>query len=129
MKKCIWDTLLDNIIFLVDLKGHIRSYLVAQMVESPPPVCEIWVRSLGKENSLEMEMATHSSALAWKIPWTEEPGRIQSMELQSVRHDWATSLYTLHINSHSCVLIYVQGHIYLYYHKLFSFLKDCKSNI
>ena len=41
MKKCIWDTLLDNIIFLVDLKGHIRSDLVAQMVKSPPPVWEI----------------------------------------------------------------------------------------
>jgi len=48
---------------------------------------ETWVRSLGQEDPLEKEMATHSSTLAWKIPWTEEPGRLQSMGLQRVRHD------------------------------------------
>ena len=47
----------------------------------------MWVRSLGQEDPLENEMATHSNRLAWKIPWTEEPGRLQSMELQRVRHD------------------------------------------
>ena len=45
---------------------------------------EIWVQSLGEEDSLEKEMATHSSILAWKIPWTEEPGRLQSIRLQRV---------------------------------------------
>ena len=50
------------------------------------------VQSLGWEDPLEKEMATHSSILAWKIPWTEEPGRLQSMGLQRVGHDWATSL-------------------------------------
>ena len=50
---------------------------------------EMWVRSLGWENPLEKEIATHSSILAWKIPWTEEPGRLQSMGLQRVGHDWA----------------------------------------
>ena len=50
------------------------------------------VRSLGWEDPLEKEMATHSSILAWKIPWTEEPGRLQSIGLQRVEHDWATSL-------------------------------------
>ena len=52
---------------------------------------ESWVQSLGWED-LEKETATHSSILAWKIPWTEEPGRVQSMGSQRVRHDWATSL-------------------------------------
>ena len=45
---------------------------------------ETWVQSLGQEDPLEKEMATHSSTLAWKIPWTEKPGRLQSMELQRV---------------------------------------------
>ena len=49
------------------------------------------VQSLGREDSLEKEMATHSSILSWKIPWTDEPGRLQSMGSQRVRHDWATS--------------------------------------
>ena len=53
---------------------------------------ETRVRSLDWEDPLEKEMATHSSILAWKIPWTEEPGRLQSMGLKRVRHDWATSL-------------------------------------
>ena len=53
---------------------------------------ETWVQSLGQEDLLEKEMTTHSSILAWKIPWTEEPGRLQSMGSQRVRHDWVTSL-------------------------------------
>ena len=53
---------------------------------------ETWVRSLGWEDPLEKEMAIHSSTIAWKIPWTQEPGRLQSMGSQRVRHDWATSL-------------------------------------
>ena len=53
--------------------------LVAQMVKSLPAVWETWVRYLGQEDLLEKEMATHSSVLAWKIPWTEEPCRLQSM--------------------------------------------------
>ena len=50
---------------------------------------EMWVQSLGQEDPLEKEMATPSSILAWRIPWTEEPGRLQSMGLQRIRHDWA----------------------------------------
>ena len=57
---------------------------------------ETWVRSLGWEDPLEKEMATHSSTLAWKIPWMEEPGRLQSMGLQRVGHDWSTSLECFH---------------------------------
>ena len=52
---------------------------------------EMWVRSLGWEDPLEKEMATHSSILAWRIPWTEEPGGLQSKGSQRVGHDWATS--------------------------------------
>ena len=55
---------------------------------------ETWVRSLGQEDPLEKEMATHSSILAWKTQWTEEPGRLQSTGLQRVSHDWATSSHT-----------------------------------
>ena len=61
--------------------------LVAQMVKHLPTVRETWVRSLGWEDLLEKEIITHSSTLAWKIPWTEEPGRLQSMGLQRFRHD------------------------------------------
>ena len=61
--------------------------LVAQMVKHLPAMWKTWVRSLGWKDPLEKEMATHSSTLAWKIPWTEEPGRLQSMGLQRVGHD------------------------------------------
>ena len=57
-----------------------------------PPMWETRVRSLGREDPLEKEMVTHSSILAWRIPWTEEPGGLQSTGLQRVGHDWATSL-------------------------------------
>ena len=61
--------------------------LVAQMVKYLPAMQETRVPSLGWEDTLEKEMATHSSTLAWKIPWTEEPGRLQSIGLQGVGHD------------------------------------------
>ena len=60
---------------------------MAQMVRRLPTMRETWVRSLGWKDLLEKEMAIHSSILAWKIPWTEEPGRLQSMGLQRVGHD------------------------------------------
>ena len=65
------------------------------MVKNLPAVQETHVRSLGWEDPLEKEMATHSSILAWKISWTEEPGGLQSMGLQRVRHYWATDTYLL----------------------------------
>ena len=73
----------------------LKNVLVAQRVKSLPETQEIQVRSLGQEDPLEEEMATHSSTLAWKIPWTEEPGRLQSMGSQTVGHDWATSWASL----------------------------------
>ena len=60
---------------------------MAQMVKRLPAMWETWVRCLGGEDPLEKEMATHSNILAWKIPWMEEPRRLQSMGLQRVGHD------------------------------------------
>ena len=67
--------------------SHIYTFLVAQMVKCLSTMQETRVRSLGWEDPLEKEMAIHSSTIAWKIPWTEEPGRLQSMGLQRVGHD------------------------------------------
>ena len=61
--------------------------LVAQLVKNLPAIRETWVGSLGWEDPLEEDKATHSSILAWRISWTEEPGGLQSMGLQKVRHD------------------------------------------
>ena len=61
--------------------------LVAQLVKNPLAMWETWVRALGWEDPLEKEMATHSSTLAWKIPWMEEPGRLQSMGSLGVGHN------------------------------------------
>ena len=66
--------------------GVIRDSLVAQMYRMPV-MLETWVRSLGREDPLEKEMTTPSSILAWKIPWTEEPGRLQSVGSHSGGHD------------------------------------------
>ena len=60
---------------------------MAQNVKNLPAVQEMWVQSLGWEDPLENRMATHSSILAWSIPWTEEPGGLQSMGSQRVGHD------------------------------------------
>ena len=77
---------------LADFKYTIwYSSLVAQMVKNLPAMQETQVWSLGPEDSLEKGMATHSSILAWRILWTEEPGGLQSMWSQRVGHDWATN--------------------------------------
>jgi len=60
---------------------------VAQKVTNLPAMQDTWVQSLGQEDSLEKGKATHSSILAWRIPWTEELGRLQFMESQGVQHD------------------------------------------
>ena len=63
------------------------AFLVAQLVKNTPAMQETWVRSLGREDLLEEAMATHSNILAWRIPWTEEPGELQSVGSQRVEHD------------------------------------------
>ena len=70
-----------------------------QMVKNQPVTQETQVQSLGQEDSLEKEMATHSSILAWRIPWIEEPSRLQSMGSQRVRHNWATNIFTKFIHA------------------------------
>ena len=62
---------------------------MTQLVKNPPAMWETWVRSLGREDPLEKEMATHSSTLSWSIPWTEEPGVLQPVGSQRGK-DWAT---------------------------------------
>ena len=82
-------------VLLINLENHVSNYsstndiasLVAQMVKRLSAMQETLVQSLGWEDPLEKEMTAHSSTLAWKIPWKEEPGRLQSMELQGVGHD------------------------------------------
>ena len=80
---------------------------MAQTVKHLPTMRETRVRSLGWEDLLEKEMATHSSTLAWRIPRMEEPGRLQFMGLQRVRHDCATSLslISIVISIGVCVLV------------------------
>ena len=70
------------------------------MVKNLPAMQETWVRFLGGEDPLEKGMATHSSILAWRIPWTEEPGGLQSRGAQTVRHNRATNTY-IHTYTHT----------------------------
>ena len=69
------------------MNGFVRTSLVAQTVKHLSTMPETQVRSLGWEDPLQKEMAIHSSTISWKIPWTEEPGRLQSMGSQRVGHD------------------------------------------
>ena len=71
-----------------------RASLVTQTVKNLPEMQKTWVRSLNQEDALEKGMATHSSILAWRIPWTEEPGGLQSMRSQRDGHDWAINTHT-----------------------------------
>ena len=73
------------------LISFMRASLVAQTVKNWPTMRETWVQFLCQDDPLETGMATHSIILAWKIPWTEEPGGLQSMELQRVGHNRATN--------------------------------------
>ena len=84
----------DETVLLTALAGHLTSthkllgtFLVAQMVKNPPAVQETRGLSLGGEGTLKKGMVTHSSILAWRMPWTEEPGGLQSLGWQRVRHD------------------------------------------
>ena len=74
---------------------------------------ETWVQSLGWEDPLEKEMATHSSILAWRIPWTEEPGGLQFIGSQRVRHDWATSLHFTSTSSQPDVEDIIAAHSWI----------------
>ena len=82
---CFGGPFIKNLLTLI-LDTSLAS-LVAQRVKRLPAVWETWDRSLGQEDPLEKERATHSSTLAWKTPWTEEPGGLQSTGSQRVGHD------------------------------------------
>ena len=94
-----WLYILVYLIPLLQIISFLLGYtkcnisLVAQAVKHLPSMQETWVQSLGQEDPLEKEMATHSSILASKIPQTEEPSRLQSTGSQRVGHDWVTSLH------------------------------------
>ena len=84
---------------------HNLDFLVTQIGKNPPAVQETWVQFLNQEDLLEKRMATHSNILAWKIPWTEKPGGLQSIGSQRVGHNWSDYAHT-HI--HLCFQLY--GH-------------------
>ena len=84
-----------------------RASLVTQTVKNLPAVQEIWVRSLGWEDPLEEGMATHSSILAWRIPWTEESGRLQSKEFQRVGHDLVSNTTTIFNEKHKVARAFI----------------------
>ena len=109
---------------------HICTYpytCMAQAVKNLPAIQETQVQILGQEAPLEEEMATHSSMLAWKIPWTEEPGGLYSMELQRVRHNWMTNTH-LHMIPYSTLTYYSMGLIYCLHIFFFFHLSVCYSD-
>ena len=92
---CIYTHTLNHFTVQPKLTQHYKStilHLVAQMVKNLPAMQETPVWSLGWENPLEKGMATYFSILAWRIPWTEEPGGLHSTESQRVRHPWMTNI-------------------------------------
>ena len=112
------------------------------MVKNPPAMQETWVQSLDWKDTLEKEMATHSSILAWRISWTEEPGGLQSIGLQRVRHDWETKqsynnsytdflrsytfMITLYRNNESCTFLFP---VWKPFHVLVLLLEGIQCNV
>ena len=74
---------------------YLRASLVAPMVKNLPAMQETHIKSLGWKDPLEKGMATYSNVLTWRISWTEEPGRLQSMGCQRIGHDWVTNIFTI----------------------------------
>ena len=91
------------------------AFLVTQTVKRLPTMWETRLWPLGWEDTLEKEMAIHSSTIAWKIRWIEEPGRLQSMGSQRVGHNWATSLL-LRYNTHTTIVMLSKCTVYGFYH-------------
>ena len=95
------------------------------MIENPPVKLEDPVQPLGPEDSLEKEMAAHFRILAWRIPWKEEPGGVQSMVSQRVRHNWASNTFTLSIDWK--FQIEVTDNSQIYYIKMFLLQRQPKN--
>ena len=143
MSATFWrKQILNIVLLLLILKVNICSVLiniyqpaslVAQTLKDLPAMWEIWVWSLVWEDPLEKGMATHSSILAWRIPQTEEPGRLQSIGSQRVRHDWVTFTFTftfhyitkdvLYIYVCVCVCVYAKDQLVVHRTGLY-YLKD-----
>ena len=109
---------------------------MAQRLKCLLVIQETWVWSLGWEDPLEKEMATHSSILVWRIPWTEEPGGLQSTRLQRAGHNWETSLHFIHKlkiakSSHKLrgviISIFLKKHPQLKYFLVFTLTSNWKS--
>ena len=77
---------MTSFMLIISILYTLRVSVVVQRVKRLPEMWEIWVQSLDQEDPLEKEMASHSSTLGWKIPWREEPGKLQSLGLQRIRH-------------------------------------------
>ena len=113
----------------VHFHAFLLTSLVVQMVKHLPAMRETWVRSLGREDPLEKGMETLSSVLASKIPWTEEPGGLQSMGSQRVGHNWVTNTHMYIADLQHCVSFwciakwasYICIHIYILFHILFHY--------
>ena len=140
--KNLWPSLSRETAWL--LPGNLCKGFPGGPVEKNPPAMQktqqVWVWSLSYIDPLEEEMATHSSILAWKISWTEEPGGLQSMGSQRVGHDWATSLTHSQINCYENVCTDFCMNIKLHFceinlrskisglpgHFMFSFIRNCQ---
>ena len=102
---------------MAELYSVVYASLVAQVVKNLPAMLETRVLTLGQEVPLDRGMATQSCILAWKIPWAEEPGGLQSKELQKVGHDWAT-------NTHMLFIVHCPYHIFFIHSSVYGHL-DC----
>ena len=91
---------------ILGLPSGTGASLVALMVKNLPAVWEIWVQSLGQEHPLGKGIATDSSILAWRIPWTEEPDKLQFMGSERVRQDWAANTHT-HTHTHTWISCFI----------------------
>ena len=105
MDRRAWQATVHRVTKSQTRLSNFGASLVAQLVKNLPAVQETRVWSLGWEDLLEKETATHSSILAWKISWTEEPGGLQSMGSHRVGHDWATITHTAR-TSHTVINYY-----------------------
>ena len=109
--------------------SYFGASLVAQMVKNLPAMQEIQVQSLGLEDSLDKGKATHFSILAWRVPWTEEPGGLQSIGLQRVGHNWVTNAHSPTLMHYPRIYHSLPGIILVVNTKLFSLSFSCCENI
>ena len=98
-----------QVLLLITNCRYLQASLVVQMVRNLPAMQKTWIRPLGPEDPLEKGMATHSRTLAWRFPWTEESGWLQSKGLQRVGQNWGTNIYM-----HRYIQLYLLICLFLY---------------